>query len=270
MTWDHRQSHLESVRGMLSLVVYPLQFIVNLPATSGRWFRESLATRRELQEQNASLHTQQLLFKARLQKLESLESENIRLRELLDSSFQVDASVLVAELMAVDLDPYKHQVGLNKGDVHEIYIGQPVLDGHGVMGQIVHVSLVTSIAMLITDPDHAIPVQVNRSGLRTIALGTGSLHHLELRHIPNNADIRPGDLLTTSGLGGTFPPGYPVAEITSVVHDPGQSFALVTATPRAHLDRSREVLLVRRSKLTTFTKPANETEILDPAVEIAP
>jgi rod shape-determining protein MreC len=244
MTMDHRQHQLESLRYGLSAVVYPLQWLVGLPGMAGDWFGEALSTRRTLQEENASLHTQQLLLKAQMQRLAALEAENMRLRELLDSSFQVGERVLVAELLSVDLDPYKHQIGINKGEFDDIYPGQPLLDADGVMGQIVHVGPLSSTAMLITDPAHAIPVQVNRNGLRTIALGTGSINRLELPYIPNNADIRKGDLLTTSGLGGHFPPGYPVAVVESVEIDPGQAFASVIATPRAHLDRSREVLLV--------------------------
>lgn len=245
MTVDHRQHHLESLRGALSVVVYPLQWLVDLPGSTSEWFRESLATRRELQEDNAALHTQLLMLNSELQKLESLEAENRRLRALLDSSFQVGKRpMLIAELLSVDMDPYRHQVEINKGSLDHLFEGQPVLDSQGVMGQLIHVGPFTSTAMLITDAAHAIPVQVNRNGLRTIALGTGAIDRLELPHIPNNADIRVGDLLVTSGLGGRFPPGYPVAEVTLVEQDPGRAFSHVLARPRAMLDRSREVLLV--------------------------
>lgn len=247
MTLDHRQHHLDSIRSALSLVVYPLQALLDLPGNAGLWFRESLATRRQLQEENASLRTQQLMLNTRLQKLEALEAENLRLRELLGSSFQLGERVLVAELMSVDLDPYKHLVALNKGDLKDVYPGQAVLDESGIMGQVIHVGPLSSTVMLITDPDHAIPVLVNRTGLRTVALGTGAITQLDLPHIPVTADIRVGDLLVSSGLGGRFPPGYPVAVVETVVQDPGQAFSRVTATPRARLDRSREVLLVRRA-----------------------
>lgn len=245
MTIDHRQHHLDSVRGALSVLVYPLQWIVDLPHTSSEWFRESLSTRRELQEENASLRTQQLVLNTQLQKLEALEAENRRLRALLDSSFQVEERpVLIAALLSVDMDPYRHQIEINKGTLDHLFEGQPLLDSQGVMGQLIHVGPFTATAMLITDPAHAIPVQVNRTGLRTIALGTGAIDRLELPHIPNNADIRNGDLLVTSGLGGRFPPGYPVAEVTDVQQDPGRTFSQVSARPRALLDRSREVLLI--------------------------
>ena len=245
MTIDHREHHLDSVRGGLSVLVYPLQWLVDLPVSTAEWFRESLSTRRELQEENASLRTQQLLLNTQLQKLEALEAENRRLRALLDSSFQVGKRpMLIAGLLSVDMDPYRHQIELNKGALDHLFEGQPLLDSRGMMGQLIHVGPFTSTAMLITDPSHAIPVQVNRNGLRTIALGTGTIDRLELPHIPDNADIRVGDLLVTSGLGGRFPPGYPVAEVIDVEQDPGRAFSHVTARPRALLDRSREVLVV--------------------------
>lgn len=244
MTVDHRHNHLDGLRAGLSVALYPIQFLIDLPVTTGNWLQETFATRRMLQEENAKLHAQHLLLQARLQKFEALEAENLRLRELLESSFKAGDRVLIAELLSVDLDPYQHKVLLNKGTRDRVFAGQPLLDAHGVMGQIVDVTPLTATAMLITDPAHALPVQVNRNGLRSIAVGTGALLELALPHIPNNADIRAGDLLVTSGLGGRFPPGYPVAEVTEVTLDSGQNFAKVTARPLSRLDRSREVLLV--------------------------
>ena len=150
MMMDHRQSHLESVRAALSVVVYPIQLAVELPGSISGWFRESLATRRQLQEENVSLHTQLLMLKAQRQKMEALEIENIRLRELLDSSFEVGEKILVAELMSVNLDPYKHQIVINKGELNQTYPGQPLLDADGVMGQVVHVGPYT--CLLYTSP----------------------------------------------------------------------------------------------------------------------
>jgi rod shape-determining protein MreC len=157
------------------------------------------------------------------------------------------------------MDPYRHQIELNKGTLDHLFEGQPLLDSQGVMGQLIHVGPFTSTAMLITDPSHAIPVQVNRNGLRTIALGTGTIDRLELPHIPDNADIRVGDLLVTSGLGGRFPPGYPVAEVIDVEQDPGRAFSHVTARPRALLDRSREVLVVWPPELEGPPPPSPST-----------
>jgi rod shape-determining protein MreC len=255
MVMDHKYRSLESVRAGLSVVIYPIQLLVEIPDTVSEWFSESLATRRHLQEENDSLHTQIFMQKAQMQKLAALEAENIRLRELLDSSFEVGEKVIIAELLSVNLDPYKHQIVINKGQLDNVYPGQPLLDAEGVMGQIVHAGPYTSTAVLITDTSHAIPVQVNRNGLRSIALGSGTINRLDLPYIPNSADIQPGDLLITSGLGGRFPPGYPVAVVSAVQHDPGRTFSRVMATPLAHLDRSREVLLVWPGETTTILDP---------------
>ena len=244
MTLDHRQHHLESIRGGLSVVVYPLQQLVNIPVNLGLWVSGSFADRAELLEENTNLRMQQTLLKTQLQKFSAIEAENLRLRELLKSSKRVSDQVLIAEILAVDLDPFTRQIVINKGSNFNVYNGQPVLDEDGVMGQIIHVGPFSSTAMLITDPNHAIPVELNRSAYRAIAIGTGGQGFLELPNIPNNTDIHIDDLLVSSGLGGRFPPGYPVGRIASIETDASQSYAKVTVTPSANLDRGREVLLV--------------------------
>ncbi len=257
MVADHRYQHLASLRSALSTLTYPLQLLAEAPVTLVRWAEDSFATRQTLRTENERLHQENLVLQGRLQKLSALEAENTRLRGLLESSFKVGDRLLVAELVAVDMDPYKQQVLINRGSTSGVYEGQPVLDADAVMGQVSQVSAFTSTVVLITDASHALPVQVNRNGLRTIAVGTGRVDSLELPHLPNNADIQVGDLLVTSGLGGRFPPGYPVAQVSSVDHQPGQPFAEVLATPTAHLDRTREVLLVWT--LETAPKPQAAT-----------
>ena len=244
MSLDHRQQHMERLRAVLSVVLYPIQYVIGLPSETGLWLSENLASRHSLLEENKRLHAQQLLLRSRLQKLEAMEAENRRLRELLDSSFRVEGRVLIAELLSVDMAPFSRRLTLNKGSRDDVYPGQPVLDADGVLGQVVSVTPLTSIAMLITDPSHALPVTVNRNGLRSIAVGSGKPDRLELSHIPNNADIRLGDLLITSGLGGRFPVGYPVARISDIERNPQLPFARVFAEPTGHLESSREVLLV--------------------------
>ena len=257
MTVDHRQHHLESVRSALSLVVSPLQYLLGLPVDAGHWLGEALSSRRSLEEENAELHTRQLLQSARLQKMAALEAENARLRSLLDSSFKVGERVLVAELLEVDFDPFSQEIVINKGSHDGVVIGQSIVDAEGVMGQVVHVAPFTSTAMLITDPSHAIPVAVNRNGLRAIAVGTGAADRLDIPHLPLNADIKEGDLLVTSGLGGRFPPGYPVAVVKKIERNPGEPFADVTARPTARLEQSREVLLVWTSARQTAAAPCD-------------
>jgi rod shape-determining protein MreC len=244
MAVDHRQQHLQFVRSALAVLTSPLQRLAQLPVTAVDWFSETFATRRRLREDNDALREANLVLKARLQKLDALEAENLQLRNLLDSSIKVGERVLIGELISVDLDPYTQQVTINKGSTSGVYEGQPVLDAEAVMGQVVHTTPFTSRVLLVTDTSHAIPVQVQRNGLRTIAVGTGRTNQLELPYLPINADIRQGDMLVTSGLGGTFPPGYPVASVSTVSRRAGEAFPHVLATPQAHLDRVREVLLV--------------------------
>jgi len=244
MSIDHRQNHLESVRSVLSTVVYPLQYIVNLPVAGTHWLSETLVTRKKLLQENARLKEEQLMLNSRLQRFAVLEEENRRLRELLESSMQLSERVLVAELIEVDLEPFRQQIVINKGRNHGAYNGQPIVDAGGIMGQIIHVGPFSSTVLLITDPTHAIPVQVNRNGVRAIAVGTGRNDVLSLEHLPTNADVYEGDLVVSSGLGHRFPRGYPVGTVAEVDFVPGEPFARISVTPSANLGKSREVLLV--------------------------
>jgi len=244
MTLDHKQQHLQTVRSSLQVVVFPIRYLVNLPVDAGHWLADSFSTRQRLLEENGRLRTRNLLLQAQMLKFDALQAENQRLQELLGSSFKIADRVLIAELYRVDMDPYKQLITINKGKGDGTYVDQPVLDAHGIMGQVIQAGPLTSTVRLITDPSHVLPVQINRNGVRTLAVGTGAINQLDLPYLPNNADVREGDLIVTSGLGGVFPPGYPVAKVTKVVRDPGAPFARVSAEPTAHLDRSREVLLV--------------------------
>lgn len=244
MFLDHRQHHLENIRAGLTVVLSPLQYLADLPASAVRWGAESLAVRQSLLQENRALKTEHLQYQLRLQKMAALEAENERLRQLLQSSAALSEKVLIGELLAIDMDPFTRQVTINKGSRDGVYEGQPLFDAFGVMGQLVHVSPLSCVAILITDASHAIPVQVNRNGLRAIAMGIGESDRLEVPHLPTNADIQVGDLLVTSGLGGHFPPGYPVARVLSVERDPTRPYAEVIAEPTARLERSREVLIV--------------------------
>jgi rod shape-determining protein MreC len=179
-----------------------------------------------------------------MQKLAALTEQNVRLRELLNSSALVNEKVEVAELIGMDPNPFTHRIIINKGERDGVVLGQPVLDARGLMGQVVELMPYTSRVLLLTDTTHSIPVQVNRNGLRAIASGTGNPERLELRHVADTADIKEGDLLVSSGLGQRFPAGYPVATVKEVIHDSGQPFAIVRAVPTAALNRSRYLLLV--------------------------
>ncbi len=244
MFGGYKQKHLKALHHTLTLAVYPLHILANTPLVISNWVVETFSTNSSLQKENERLWANNLQLQAQQQKLESLENENIRLRDLLESSLKVKDRVLIAELIAVDLDPYKHQVLINKGGNSGVFEGQPVLDANAVMGQVTNVTPYTSTVLMITDARHSLPVQILRTGQRAIAVGSGNINRLHIPHLPNNADIQNGDLLVTSGLGGRFPPGYPVATVTDIKRVEGKAFINIHATPNARLDHTREVLLV--------------------------
>ena len=245
MVLDNRDNaYTTRFRQAASVIVYPLQAGVDQPFAAWRRARETLAAREELLDENARLKSQLRDRNVRLLRMATLEAENVRLRAMLDSSVRIADRMLVAEILAVDPDPYRQRFTINRGALNGVYAGQALLDANGVVGQIDIVDALTSQAVLISDSNHGLPVAVNRTGLRTIALGTGETGLLNLPYLTNSADVREGDLLVTSGLGGVFPPGYPVGRVTAVQRRLGQSFARVLAQPSAGLDRGREVLLV--------------------------
>jgi rod shape-determining protein MreC len=244
MLLDRRDQHLVRVRQALSVVVYPVRVLVDLPFSTWASLRDTFATRDALIDENRQFRRDRLETEGRLQRLDALEAENARLRELLDSTARIGNRALVAEILAVRPPPYQQRIDLNRGLVDGVYVGQALIDAQGVVGQIVRVGPLTSEAVLITDPDHAVPVSVNRNGVRTIAYGTGDSGRLRLPHLTNNADVVVGDLLISSGLGGVFPAGYPVGRVLDVQRRPDQAFAEIVAEPVSALDRDREVLLV--------------------------
>jgi len=222
----------------------PVYWLGNAPASLVDWLGDVTASRESLLEENEALESRLLVLERRAQRYASLAAENARLRELLNASDELDDQVVVAEIIGLTPDPLSHEVILDKGGNDGLEKGQAVLDSGGLMGQIVHTSAYTSRAILISDNSHAVPVEVNRNGVRAVLLGNGNRDRMELAHVPETADIKTGDLLVSSGLGGRFPQGYPVARISSVKHDPGESFATVIAKPLARLDSSRLVLVV--------------------------
>lgn len=247
------------LREPLAIGVYPLQQLVSTPIRAFQDIADAFATNARLRAENAALAEELAVSHTRLLRFEALEQENIRLRGLLETSFKLGEQVQIVELLAVNLVPYEHVVVVNKGSRFGLYPGQPVMDAFGVVGQVLRVTPFSAEIMLITDPNHAIPVQVNRNGLRTIALGTGQTDRLSLPYLTGSADIQPGDLLVTSGMGGVFPQGYPVAKVDAVSAQ-ASPFAKVTATPVAHLDRNRELLVVwsKSDPIPRVTAPATQ------------
>ncbi len=248
MIVEQKNDTLKPLRDLLSVVVYPIQYVVDFPGNQLQKTIQSLKSYDELLSENKDLKRQHLINNAKLLKFADLEKENIRLRSLIDSSFKLGEQVLVAELVSVNLAPYEHVVVVNKGSRFGVSKGQAVLDENGIVGQVARALPLSSEIILISDPNHAIPVQVNRNGLHTIAIGSGQLNKLSLPFLPNNADIVPGDLLITSGLGGVFPQGYPVAVVSSFVEQPDKPFAIIQAQPSAALNTSRELLIVWNNK----------------------
>lgn len=254
---NHR---LEPVRQSLSTILSPIQFLANIPETILNWSASHLATRLSLVEQNQQLLNQQLLMSERLQRFDHLRQENERLRSLLGSPVHMDERKIVAEVMEVASDPYHHYVVLNRGTSSGVYVGQPVVDAFGVVGQVIQVSKFTSRVLLVSDISHGLPVRVSRNDVRLVANGTGLLDEIELKHVAKSTDVKVGDLLVTSGLGKRFPEGYPVARVTSVVRDDGQSYAHVFATPLAALDRIRYVLLLWPDGQQSLTEKAKQQD----------
>ena len=262
MLVDARLEMLKPVRSSLGMVLTPLYWLGDMPVRVWSDTMQLFSSRTDLLSENEALRADILLMQRRLQKLATLTEQNVRLRELLNSSALIDDRVLVAELIGIDPNPHTHRVRINKGSSSGVTLGQPVLDARGVMGQVIEVIPYTSRVLLITDSNHSLPVQVNRNGLRAIASGTGDLDSIELRYVTDTADIREGDLLVTSGMGQRFPVGYPVAVVSEVQRNTGQPFSRIQALPAATLNRSRYLLLV-------FSNSKGSTQALDDEVQNA-
>lgn len=240
---DQNSGKLEVARNWVSTALQPLQWAAGVPSRIGdAWQR--LTAQDDLQQRYQALEQKQLAMQAQLQRMSALEAENERLRGLLSSAAELQQRVLIAEILKISQDPYRHQIVLNKGSKDGVYRGQALVDAHGVLGQIIFVGPTTSTALLITDPNHGIPVEINRTGLQTIALGRGDGSGLSLPYLPGNADVKVGDLIVSSGLGGRFPAGYPVGEIHELRHSHGDSFMEAIAFPAARLNQGRQALLV--------------------------
>ncbi|MCZ6809851.1 MAG: rod shape-determining protein MreC [Proteobacteria bacterium] len=241
---DHRENYLAAVHRAIDVTVYPLRVAVDAPVTMWRRLGETGADRNQLRLENSRLKAERLLTHARLQRYSALEAENARLRAMLEARTRVREEVRVAGIMSVSANPFRHDLVIDKGRNDGVYDGQAMVDAEGVVGQVIETGLFSAQAVLISDPDHALPVEINRNGLRTIAVGTGEFDRLDLPFLPNNADVRQGDLLVTSGLGGAFPAGYPVAIIDNVTRVPQEPFAAVSARPAAKLNQIREIMLI--------------------------
>ena len=252
---DNREGALKNFRSALGTVVYPVEILASLPYEITDWFSSLIVPKQTLSKENQGLKKELLLLKARLQQYEIIEAENYRLRELLESSFRLKNKVLVAEPVGIQLDSFHKKIVINKGESDGGYQGQPILDSSGIMGQIIQINPFSSTVLLITDPNHALPVQINRNGLRAIAAGSGeegdtlTLDNLPKPLItdpdlPSGAHVQVGDLIVTSGLARRFPKDYPVGEVEEIIESPGELSAKVVIKPFAQFSKIREVLMV--------------------------
>ncbi|MDN3617785.1 rod shape-determining protein MreC [Vibrio gallaecicus] len=244
MLADSRLDAFSNVRYLLNSMVAPIQYTANLPRTMFDGVYERFNTRQGLIESSHSLKREVLRLKSELILLEQYQEENQRLRKLLGSPFVRDERKVVTEVMAVDTSPYRHQVVIDKGTIDGVYEGQPVINEKGIVGQVTFVAAHNSRVLLLTDANNAIPVQVIRNDIRVIASGNGKVDEIQLEHIPTSTDIQEEDMLVTSGLGGIYPEGYPVAYVSSVNYDPQREFAVIKAEPVVEFDRLRYLLLI--------------------------
>jgi rod shape-determining protein MreC len=241
---DHRLQAMKPVRLFLNSLVAPVQYLAILPEQILDGLSESVKTTSQLSEENKRLKQAILELQGEQQQLRFLQNENKRLRELLGSDARDSARRMVAEVIAVASEPFSQQLVINKGTLSGVYEGQPVLDSNGIIGQVQDVGGNTARVLLLSDQSHAISLRSERNDIRVLAQGTGDIGRLELMFIPHSSDLQKGDLLMSSGLGGVFPEGYPVARISSIVRDESLPFATVFADPVSALDRVRNVLLL--------------------------
>ncbi|PKH85686.1 rod shape-determining protein MreC [Colwellia sp. Bg11-28] len=252
--FDHKMASFETARGYLQSLVSPLQYMANAPKQMMTWASENIVIRQQLMEENQNFRENELFFHEQVMQLSIVRQENERLRSLLSSPVRGEIKKMFAEILSVDSDPYSHQVVINRGANDGVYEGQPVLDEKGIVGQILHVGVSSSRVILISDISHAIPVRIQRNGLRLIASGSGQIDRLIHNFVPHSADVKEGDLLVTSGLGGKYPEGYPVSRVVFVRADESREFATIYSVPVAQIDRLRYMLLLSKDEAV---KPAS-------------
>ena len=258
---DSRFGYLDRVRYGLGYATTPIYWVADIPTRVSFWIDDVFVSRADLLEENEQLQEDLLVAQRELQLLESLASENSRLLALNEATGGIEGEVLPAEIINVSTDPYSQRVLINKGQSDGVFIGQPLLDANGLMGQVVEILPFTSWALLITDPQHVTPVEVNRNGERALARGSRAMaNELELQFVTQTQDMQAGDRLVSSGMGQVYPKNYPVAEIISFYADPGLDFATVRARPLAEIASTRHVMLVFQSQDSLPVEPAVDAE----------
>ena len=260
---DVRYRYLESIRSGITVLIYPLQRLVTAPSVLWHDVENFIVSYNRLVRDNAELRLQHTLDAAQLQQLQVLKAENQHLRNLLMVQKRADHSMQLAEIMYVARDIFNRKVFLDKGAQANVLAGQIVIDDSGIVGQVTRVYPWTSEVTLITDKNHSVPVQVLRNGLRTVVFGSGDTSELALRYMPVSSDIQNGDVLVTSGIDGTYPPGLPVARVIHVERDPAYPFARILCSPIAGVEKRCQLLI-----LSTILKfPERPDEVLQGVVE---
>lgn len=248
-----------TLRAMLNSLVTPIYYFASLPEDVLNWSVDQFRSREALQEENQMLKQVQLMQAEKLQRFTFLEQENKKLRALLDSPVRQQGKKMIAEVMAIDSHPFRDVVVVNRGAVDGVFEGQPVIDEFGIVGQVASVATTSSRVILISDSTHAIPVRIERNGVRALIEGSGRINTLKANNVPHSIDIKENDIMVTSGLGGVFPEGYPVAKVTKVEHDLSLPFSQITAEPVAQLDRVSKVLLLWFEKPAAIVPPQEKS-----------
>lgn len=257
---DARFDKLTVARSTLATGLTPVYWLGNAPTQFSDWASSLFVNKDDLKRDNDELLVRLLILERRALKYAALASENNELRRLMNSSEVLDDRVIVSEVVSVSPDPFAHELVINKGRSDGVHEGQAILDAGGLMGQVIQVSQITARVLLVSDSSHAVPVEVVRNGLRAILLGTGKANSLEVVHVPDTANIREGDLLVSSGLGGRFPRGYPVAEVSRISKEPGEPFITIEATPTAKLNQSRMLLVVFQALVPESQRSESQLE----------
>jgi rod shape-determining protein MreC len=258
MFFDHKMASFDTARGYLQSLVSPLQFMANAPKQMITWAADNLVIRQQLMAENNAYREKELLYSQIDKDLNIVKKENERLRLLLASPVRGEFKIMFATILSVDSDPYSQQVVINRGAGDGVYEGQPILDDEGIVGQVLLVGARSSRVILITDLTVAVPVRVQRNGIRVIASGSGRIDRLILNNVPHSYDITEGDLLVTSGLGGKYPEGYPVGKVVYVKADESREFATIHSEPVAKIDRLRYLLLLSKDKPASIFSPKED------------
>ena len=246
MYLDYKDQYLSKVRSYISVATYPIHVVINAPKNIFLKLTESMGQREKIILDNQKLKTENITLGSQIQQIYRLEKENKRLRELLDSKPKTEDTFVLAEIVTENPDPFKHRIIINKGSKEDVHKNQTIADSKGIIGHVIRDQIFGSEVLLITDPEHAIPIEVARTGLRSIALGMGSYEEIKLSYLAVNTDIQKGDILLTSGLGGQYPVGYPVAIVDKISAQEGESFLEVRAKPFANLTNINEVWVIQR------------------------